>query len=159
MRFETHIEIGSHARKSNEGLCTVQSGTKNELTLEEVTRAARRLGFGLRPWTVRQQNPRGFSNNSPARNRNGDEQQQIPKTNPNGNDNACTQNTPRRQTPLGEVKCWTCGKNGHYASDCRSSGPKLAFAPKALKINFLQQLAEQVQQYSGVEERPRSGNE
>ena len=159
VRFETHIEIGSHARKSNEGLYTVQSGTKNELTLEEVTRAARRLGFGLRPWTVRQQNPRGFSNNSPARNRNGGEQQQIPKTNPNGNDNARTQNTPRRQTPLGEVKCWTCGRNGHYASDCRSSGPKLAFAPKALKINFLQQLAEQVQQYSEVEERPRSGNE
>ena len=159
VRFETHIEIGSHARKSNEGLYTVQSGTKNELTLEEVTRAARRLGFGLRPWTVRQQNPRGFSNNSPARNRNGGEQQQIPKTNPNGNNNARTQNTPRRQTPLGEVKCWTCGRNGHYASDCRSSGPKLAFAPKDLKINFLQQLAEQVQQYSEVEERPRSGNE
>ena len=71
VRFETHIEIGTHARKSNEGLYTVQSTTKSEPTLEEVTRAARRLGFGLRPWTVRQQNPRGFSNNSPARNRNG----------------------------------------------------------------------------------------
>ena len=159
VRFETHVELGSHARKSNEGLYAVQSGTKNELTLEEVTRAARRLGFGLRPWTVRQQNHRVFNNNSPARNRNGGEQQQIPKTNPNGNDNAHTQNTSRRQTPLGEVKCWTCRKNGHYASDCRSSGPKLAFAPKALKINFLQQLAEQVQEYSEVEQRPRSGNE
>ena len=159
VRFETHVELGSHARKSNEGLYAVQSGSKNELTLEEVTRAARRLGFGLRPWTVRQQNPRVFNNNSPARNRNGGEQQQIPKTNLSGNDTARTQNTSRRQTPLGEVKCWTCGKNGHYASDCRSSGPKLAFAPKALKINFLQQLAAQVQEYSEVEERPRSGNE
>ena len=161
VRFETHIEIGAHARKSNEGLYTVQGTTKSEPTLEEVTRAARRLGFGLRPWTVRPQNPRGFSNNSPAKYRNGGEQQQPAKTIPNGNDNARTQNTSRRQTPLGEVKCWTCGKNGHYASDCRSSGPKLAFAPKALKINFLQQLAEQFQEYSDIEQkqRPSSGNE
>ena len=161
VRFETHIEIGTHARKSNEGLYTVQSTTKSEPTLEEVTRAARRLGFGLRPWTVRQQNPRGFSNNSPARNRNGGEHQQSAKAIPNGNDNARTQNTSRRQTPLGEVKCWTCGKTGHYASECRSSGPKLAFAPKALKINFLQQLADQLQEYSDIEQkqRPSSGNE
>ena len=161
VRFETHIEIGTHARKSNEGLYTVQSTTKSEPTLEEVTRAARRLGFGLRPWTVRQQNPRGFSNNSPARNRNGGEHQQSSKPIPNGNDNARTQNTSRRQTPLGEVKCWTCGKTGHYASECRSSGPKLAFAPKALKINFLQQLADQLQEYSDTErkQRPSSGNE
>ena len=161
VRFETHIELGTHARKSNEGLYTVQSTTKSEPTLEEVTRAARRLGFGLRPWTVRQQNPRGFSNNSPARNRNGGEHQQSSKTIPNGNDNARTQNTSRRQTPLGEVKCWTCGKTGHYASECRSSGPKLAFAPKALKINFLQQLADQLQEYSEIEQkqRPSSGNE
>ena len=49
VRFETHIEIGTHARKSNEGLYTVQSTTKSEPTLEEVTRAARRLGFGFTP--------------------------------------------------------------------------------------------------------------
>ena len=159
VRFETHVEIGTHARKSNEGLYAVQSTPKGELTLEEVTRAARRLGFGLRPWTVRQQNPRGFSNNSPARNRNGGEQQQAPKIISNGNNNARTQNSPRRQTPLGEVKCWTCGKIGHYAVDCRSGGTKLAFAPKALKMNFLQQLAEQVQEYSEIEQRPTSGNE
>ena len=42
VRFETHVELGLHARKSNEGLYTVQSGNRNELTLEEVTRAARR---------------------------------------------------------------------------------------------------------------------
>ena len=159
VRFETHVELGLHACKSNEGLYTVQSGTKNELILEEVTRAARRLGFGLRPWIVRQQNPRGFSNNSPARNRNGGEQQQSPKINQNGNGNARTQNPLRTQTPVRDVKCWTCGKTGHYAYDCKSSGPKFAFAPKALKINFLQQIADQVQEYSEVEQNPRSGNE
>ena len=90
VRFETHVELGSHARKSNEGLYTVQSGNRNELTLEEVTRAARRLGFGLRPWIVRQQNSRGFSNNSPGINQNSGEQQQSPKFNQSGNGNART---------------------------------------------------------------------
>ena len=140
VRFETHVELGSHARKSNEGLYTVQSGNRNELTLEEVTRAARRLGFGLRPWIVRQQNSRGFSNTTPARNQNSGEQQQSPKLNQSGNGSARTQNPLRRQTPVGDVKCWTCGKTGHYAYDCKSSGPKFAFAPKALKMNFLQQM-------------------
>ena len=56
MRFETHVEIGLHVRKSNEGLYTVQSSNQTELTPEEVTRAARSLGFGLRPWIDRQQN-------------------------------------------------------------------------------------------------------
>ena len=161
VRFETHIEIGTHARKSNEGLYTVQNTTKSEPTLEEVTRAARRLGFRFTPLDSTPTKSRGFSNNSPAKNRNGGEHQQSAKTIPNGNDNARTQNTSRRQTPLGEVKCWTCGKTGHYASECRSSGPKLAFAPKALKLNFLQQLAEQLQEYSDIEQkqRPSSGNE
>ena len=159
VRFETHVELGSHARKSNEGLYTVQSGNRNELTLEEVTRAARRLGFGLRPWIVCQQNSRGFSNTSPARNQNSGVQQQSPKLNQSGNDNARTQNPLRRQTPVGDVKCWTCGKTGHYAYDCKSSGPKFAFAPKALKMNFLQQIADQVQEYSEEEQNPRSGND
>ena len=159
VRFETHVEIGSHARKSNEGLYTVQNGNRNELTLEQVTPAARKLGFGLRPWIVRQQNPRGFNNTAPGRNLNSSEQQQSPKFNQSGNGNARTQNPIRRQTPVGDVKCWTCGKTGHYAYDCKSSGPKFAFAPKALKINFLQQIADQVQEYSEEEQNPRSGNE
>ena len=119
VRFETHMEIG---------LYTVHSGNRNELTLEEVTCAARRLGFGLCPWIVRQQNSRGFTTTAPGRNQNGGEQQQSPKFNQSGNGGVRPQNPIRRQTPVGEVKCWTCGKRGHYASDCKSSGPKFAFA-------------------------------
>ena len=55
VRFKTHVEIGSRAHKSNQGLYTVQGGNQAELTLEEVTRAARKLGFTLRPWIDRQQ--------------------------------------------------------------------------------------------------------
>ena len=109
VRFEMHVELGLHARKSNEGPYTVQSGSRNELTLEEVTRAARRLGFELRPWIARQHNSRGYQS---------------------GNGNARTQIPVRRQTPVEDVKCWTCGKTGHYAYDCKSSGPKFAFAPE-----------------------------
>ena len=158
VRFETHVEIGSHARKSNEGLYTIQSSNQTELTLEEVTRAARRLGFGIRPWIVRYQNNRGFNTAAPSRNQNRGEQQQSPRFNQSGNSGARQQNPIRRQTPVGEIKCWTCGKTGHYASDCKSSGPKFAFAPKALKMNFLQQIADQVQEYSEGEQNPSEGN-
>ena len=62
VRFETHVEIGLRAHKSNEGLYTVQGGNQAELTLEEVTRAEHKLGFTLRPWIDRQQGNRGFNN-------------------------------------------------------------------------------------------------
>ena len=148
------MEIGSHARKSNEGLCTVQSGNRAELT-----RAARRLGFGLRPWIVRQQNTRGFNTAAPGRNQNSGEQQQSPRLNQSINSGARQQNPIRRQTPVGEIKCWTCGKTGHYASDWKSTGPKLAFAPKTLRMNLLQQIADQMQEYSEGEQNHSEGNE
>ena len=154
MRFETHVEIGSHARKSNEGLCTVQSNNQTELTLEEVMRAARRLGFGLRPWIDRQQN-KGLNNAAPNRNQNRGEQQQSPRFNQSGNNGARQQNPIRRQTPVGDIKCWTCGKTGH----CKSGGQKFAFAPKPLKMNLLQEIADQVQEYSEGVQNPSEGNE
>ena len=157
VRFETHVEIGSLAHKSNEGLYTVQGSNQTELTLDEVTRTARKLGFTLRPWIDRQQNNRGFNNAATSRNQNRGEQQQSPKFNQNGNSGARQQNPNRRQTPLGEIKCWTCGKTGHY--DCKSSGPKFAFAPKAIKMNFLQEIADQVNEYSVGEQNISEGNE
>ena len=113
VRFETHVEIGSRAHKS-------------ELTLEEVTRAARKLGFTLRPWIDRQQGNRKFNNAGPSRNQNGGEPQQGSRFNR-------PQNSIRKQTPIGEIKYWTCGKAGHYASDCKTNGPKFAFAPKVIR--------------------------
>ena len=49
VRFETHVELGTRAHKSNEGLYTVQGNNSADLTLDEVTHAARRLGYALRP--------------------------------------------------------------------------------------------------------------
>ena len=143
VRFETHVEIGSSAHKSNEGLYTMQGSNQAELILEEVTRAASKLGFTLRPWTDRQQGNRGFNNAAPSRNQNGGEPQQGSRFNQNRNSGARPQNPIRKQTPIGEIKCWTCGKAGHYASDCKSNGPKFAFAPKVIKMNYLQEISDQ----------------
>ena len=54
------MEIGSHAHKSNEGLYTVQGSNQTELTLEEVMRAARKLGFTLSPVDRQTAKQQGF---------------------------------------------------------------------------------------------------
>ena len=148
VRFETHVELRTHAYKSNEGLYTVQGNNSADLTLDEVTRAARKLGYALRPWVDRQQGNRGFNNGGPNRYQNGGSPQQGPKFNQNGNSVARTQNPVRRQTPIGEVKCWTCGKTGHYTSDCKTNGPKFAFAPKVVRMNYLQDVSDNENDYA-----------
>ena len=130
VRFETHVELGARAHKSNEGLYIVQGNSSTDLTLEEVTCATRRLGFALRPWVDRQQGNRGFNNGGPSRYQNGGNPQQGPKFNQNRNSVARTQNPVRRQTPIEEVKCWTCGKTGHYALDSKTNGPKFVMLIK-----------------------------
>ena len=155
VRFETHVEIGSRAHKSNEGLYTVQGSNHAELTLEEVTRAAHKLGYTLRPWIDRQQGNRGFNNAGPSRNQNGGEPQQGSRFNQNRNSGARPQNPIRKQMPIGEIKCWTCGKAGHYASDCKTNGPKFAFAPKVIRMNYLQEISDQENDYSEGEQNIR----
>ena len=87
-----------------------------------------KLGFTLRPWIDRQQGNRGFNNAGPSRNQNGGETQpqQGSRFSQNRNSGARPQNPIRKQTPIGEINCWTCGKAGHYASDCKTNGPKFA---------------------------------
>ena len=95
VRFETHVEIGACAHKSNEGLYTLQGNNSSDLSLEEVTRAARKLGFTLRPWVDRQQGNRGFNNNGPNRYQNGEEPQQGSRFNQNRNSGARPQKESR----------------------------------------------------------------
>ena len=144
--FETHVELGTRSYKPNEGMYTVKGNDSAELSFDEVVRAACKLGYALRPWVDRQENRqqenRGYGKQDnrgyggPNRYQNGGNPQQGRRFTPNGNTGARTPN--RRQTPIEEVKCWTCGKLGHYASDCTTTGPKFAFAPKMVRMNYLQ---------------------
>ena len=146
VHFETHVELGARSYKPNEGMYTVRGNDSTELSFEEVARAARKLGFQLRPWVDRQENQQqsGRQDNrnhgGPNRYQNGGSPQQGRKYSPNGNTGACTPN--RRQTPIEEVKCWTSGKLGHYASDCTTKGTKFAFAPRVVRMNYLQDAQE-----------------
>ena len=56
VRFKTHVELGTRSYKPNEGMYKVMGNDSTELTFDEVTRAARKLGYALRPWVDRQEN-------------------------------------------------------------------------------------------------------
>ena len=158
VRFETHVELGARPQIQR-GVIHRPGNSSAELTLEEVTRAARRLGFALRPWVDQQQGNRGFNNGGPNRYQNGGNSQQGPKFNQNGNGGARTQNPVRRPTPIGEVKCWTCGKMGHYASDCKTNGQKFTYAPKVIRMNYMQDASDNENDYSEGEQNNSVGND
>ena len=150
VRFETHVELGTRSYKPNEWMYTVKGNDSTELSFDEVARAARKLGYQLRPWVDRQENRqqgygkqdnRGYG--GPNWYQNGGNPQQGRRFTLNGNTGARTPN--RCQTPIEEVKCWTCGKLGHYASDCTTTGHKFAFAPKVVRMNYLQDMSEDVE--------------
>ena len=151
-------ELGARAHQSNEGLYTVQGNNSADLTLDEVTRAARKLGFTLRPWVDRQQGNRGVNNGGPSRYQIGGSPQQGSRFNQNGNSGARLQNPVRSQTPIGEVKCWTCSKTGHYASDCKTNGLKFAFAPKVIRMNYLQDVSDNENDYAEEEQNNSVAN-
>ena len=56
VRFETHVELGARSYKPNEGMYAVKGNESAELSFDEVARAARKLGYQLRPWVDRQEN-------------------------------------------------------------------------------------------------------
>ena len=153
VRFETRVELGARAYEPNEGMYTVKGNEPVELTFDEVARAACKLGYALRPWVDRQEN-RQQDNRSYGRQDNrgyGRPNQDQYRGNPQQgrrftpNTGARTPNLNRRQTPIEEIKCWTCGELGHYASDCTKTGPKFTLALKAVRMNYLQDTSEDVE--------------
>ena len=113
--FETHVELGTRSYKPNEGMYTAKGNKSVELSFDEVARAARKLGYALRPWGDRQENcgygrqdNRGYG--GPNRYQNGGNPQQGRRFTPNGNTGVRTSNPNRWQTSkrsnVGHVVNW-----------------------------------------------------
>ena len=161
VRFETHIDGNARPQKSNEGVYQVTD--TNAQSYEEVQRAARALGYSLRPWVTRQQDSRPFrrddrqSDRPFIRQNQGQTPQRSPRPSPA---NQSSRTPDRRQPPpREEVKCWTCGVVGHYASECSQSGPKFAFAPKAVRMNYLQEINESLDYSQDYTQEINEGND
>ena len=48
---------------------------------------------------------------------------------------------------------------GHYASDRKSNGPKFAFAPKVVRMNYLQDVSDLENEYAQEEQNNSVGND
>ena len=54
---------------------------------------------------------------------------------------------------------WACGKTGHYASDYKTNGPKFAFAPKVIRMNYLREIgAQHVVHFGDAQDRSDAGS-
>ena len=47
----------------------------------------------------------------------------------------------------------------HYASDCKTNGPKFAYAPKVIRMNYLQNASDNENDYSEGEQNNSVGND
>ena len=50
-------------------------------------------------------------------------------------------------------------KNLHYASDFKTNGPKFAFAPKVGRMNYLQDVSDNENDYAEEEQNNNVGND
>ena len=48
---------------------------------------------------------------------------------------------------------------GHYVSDCKTNGPKFAYAPNVIRMNYLQDISDNENNYSEGEQNNSVGND
>ena len=51
------------------------------------------------------------------------------------------------------------GKMGHYVSECKTNGPKFTYAPKVIRMNYLQDASDNENDYSEGEQNNSVGND
>ena len=125
VKYETACRLHRPTQKPPQGLAAVQP-TSAHMTVEQVREAARKLGFGLRPWVERNQD----ANRGPPPSQNrptfGRGRNPAPPPRPNQR----TSNRPRKD--FTSTKCWNCGQLGHTQWICSAPKSGLKFAPDTL---------------------------